>query len=161
MRDGQEIAQALAARLPASTRASLEGPPNTTATGDQAVRERCQALLEMNRASLSTRGDGAGATSQAFMSRCQGLGMETWRCLDRGEEGRNDPECRRPLASVDREVRQLREEGRDTAHPPERIDTLVADPWETEREAVSPETLGPDDVEPDHEGTAPPGSPQG
>jgi hypothetical protein len=73
--------------------------------------------------------------------------MELVQCTDRGEEGRSDPNCRQHFARLDREVRTLRTEGRDVEHPDQRIDTLVTDRWETEREQVAPETLAPETVD--------------
>jgi hypothetical protein len=147
LRDGQEIAAALAERLPAQTREALSSPPPAGQSPDDAVRQRCQAMLQMNQQSLRARGDGAGATGGAFLSRCQRFPMELFQCTDRGEEGRSDPNCRQHFARLDREVRTLRTEGRDVEHPDQRIDTLVTDRWETEREQVAPETLAPETVD--------------
>lgn len=147
LRDGQEIAAALAERMPAQTREALSAPPPAGQSEDEAVRERCQAMLQMNQQSLRARGDGAGGTSGAFLSRCSRFPMALFHCVDRGDEGRRDPECRQHFARVDREVRTLRTEGRDVEHPDQRIDTLVTDRWETERDEVAPETLAPETVD--------------
>lgn len=137
----------MAERLPAQTREALAAPPPAGQSPDDAVRERCLTMLQMNQQSLRARGDGAGGTSGAFMARCERFPMELFRCVDRGEEGRNDPDCRQHLTRVDREVRTLRNEGRDVQHPDQRIDTLVTDRWETERQEVAPESLAPETVD--------------
>lgn len=147
VRDGQEIARTLAARLPASARAAFEGPPPEGQSEDQAVRDRCTAMLEGNQQQLGARGDARGTTASAFVARCRTYPMEFWRCIDQGDAGREDPECRTQFARLDREVRTLRSDGRETAHPDQRLDTLVEEQWATEREAVAPETLSEETVE--------------
>ena len=146
MRDGQEIAAALAERLPPGTREALSGPRPVGADDDEAVQTRCRALLEMNRESLRERGDAPGS-DEAFLARCRNLPRRTLDCAERGEEGRSDPECRPHLAVLDREVRTLRGEARSVEHPDQRIDSLVAEPWEAERGRAAPDRLAPETVD--------------
>ncbi len=145
VREGQEISRRLAAGLPADQRAALERPPpeGGGTSDEQWVRERCDALLALNQESLQAQGDGRGLTSQAFLSQCQRNSADTFRCADRGEEGRNDPQCRQPLARLDSQVRTLQRRGDAVRNPDQRIDTLVTERWEAEREEIAPETLAP------------------
>lgn len=144
MRDGQEIAQALARQLPASTRTRLEAPPDESQSDRDFVRDRCQALLEANTQALGNRGEAHGATSQAFLAECRNIPAETFRCADQGQAGRENPDCRQHLAVLDRHVRTLRADARQVARPEQRIDTLVDQPWDSERESVAPEQLAPE-----------------
>jgi len=141
--EGQELSRRLAGGLPADQRVGLERPPEPGTSDEQWVRERCDALLALNQESLEAQGDGRGLTGQAFLSQCRRNSAETFRCADRGEEGRNDPQCRQALGRLDTQVRTLQRRGNDVRHPDQRIDSLVTDRWETEREEVAPETLAP------------------
>jgi hypothetical protein len=143
-REGQELSQRLARDLPADVRSSLE---RRELSGDQGVRARCVSMAEMNEESLQARGDDVRTQSAEFVRRCQDLPPETWECVDRGAEAREDPDCRRHLAVLDREMRTLRRQGEEVQRPAQRIDTLAQDPWETERDRVAPRTLAPETVE--------------
>ncbi len=144
-RDGQALAQQLAERLSPAQRAALESR-TPAATPDEAVRERCEALLTMNREALSARGESGQTTSQAFLQRCHQFSRETFECADRGEEGREDPACRTHLQRLDREVGTLRRQGDEVRNPEQRIDSLAGEQWETEREAVAPPSLAAESV---------------
>lgn len=140
------MARELADRLPASLRAGYEGPPPEGQNADQAVRDRCAALFAANQQQLSARGDAQGATASAFASRCRSFPMEFWTCIQRGDEGRADPECRSQFARLDREMREVRTAAREVAAPEQRVDLLANEQWETERDEVAPETIAPEEV---------------
>lgn len=145
-REGQERARELAEHLPPDVRTSLESR-TAPATERDAVRQRCEAMLAMNEEALRERGDRGETTGPAFLARCERLPVETFNCADRGEEGRSDPDCRQHLAVLDREVRTLRRQGDEVRNPDRRIDTLVTDQWQTERQEIAPEALAPDHVD--------------
>lgn len=146
VREGQERAAELAAHLPAGMRSHFAEPPSADRSQEDELRDRCTALMEANRQALAERGD-RDVTAQAFIARCRGFGMDLWRCVDQGEAGRENPECRQQFGRLDREVRTLRAQGRETADPDQRIDGLANEQWETERDEVAPETLAPETVE--------------
>lgn len=143
VRQGQEVARALAAGLPEGQLAALSSP-NPDQTPAEAVRQRCTALLEMNRDALAQQGDARGTTGPAFLARCQTYPEAFWNCIDRGDEGRSDRDCNSQFARLDRETRELRREGRDVAHPEQRIDSLVEERWDSERQPIAPAQVTPD-----------------
>lgn len=104
-------------------------------------------MYEMSRESLLEAGDRVETQRADFMRRCEGLPPETWACVDRGAEGREDPQCRQHLAVLDREVRTLRRQGEEVQRPAQRYDTLAGERWDTERDRVAPSTLAPEVVQ--------------
>jgi hypothetical protein len=138
-RQGQEQAQRMARGLPPDVRSSLE-----RREGSPDVRARCTSMYELNRAALHERDARLETQSSDFMRRCQQLPTATWECVDRGAEGRADPDCRQHLALLDRELRTVERQGREVERPAQRIDTLAQDRWETERDRVAPDSLTPD-----------------
>lgn len=144
LREGQRYSAGLAERLPPNLRQTLTSPSSPNQDPEEAVRERCQALLEMNRQTLRVEGGRGSVAPGAFLGRCQQFPMELFSCADRGEEGRRDPECRPYFARLDREVRELRAQGEAATHPEQRLDELIDDPRQGERPSVAPSTITPE-----------------
>lgn len=148
MREGIAFTEELFGRLTPEQRALFSRRPAPGTRPDEWVRQRCELLLALNEESLEEQGEARGISRRSFLAQCSRNSPETFQCVDRGADAENDPECREPLARLDRQVRALRRRGQQVAHPEQRLDSLADDPWPTERAALGPDSLAPEELSP-------------